>query len=178
MRVDYAAHQSRHVQPLGSRVKLTQCGVTTPSQTFPPNNQDASLAPGNLTYCKPGGPYPQVPDIGVGGWNFPQYGSGGGIDYAGDSASNSQRVIAAGLGVFTIPTFQYLSFPRNWLAQLFHHDGVDILDGTQRGAFGEVVSFAVTHCSPDGYHWVDIAQDGAGSGEKFGFQGFTWRLIA
>lgn len=154
----------------------------TAGGTYAPNGSGTAAGTGNLIYWKPGLSAPTVPTPGFsGGWNFPAYSTGGG-DEAGDCTSNYERIIVAGNGTLTIPTYQ-AGFARTWTAQLIHLDPVtnnQIVDQTQTGTYGATIVFSVTGWSQAGgpcYHWVDITDSGGTCGAKVGYNGFIWAPV-
>ena len=113
----------------------------------------------------------------LGGWNFPSYGSSGGIDYAGDCVLNQVFVVVVGYGTVTIPVlYGGGATGHTWIALLQHIDPVTSLvvtDQTLTGNVGNPVSFVVAGGPCD--HWVVISEGTGPCGSNWaGFQGFTW----
>lgn len=151
----------------------------TPSGTYPPLNGEITDADGVVYYGSVGDPTPEVPTPGhTGGWPFPDYGTGGSPDYAGDCATAKIVLIVVGAGTISVETAQYTQ-PRNLTATLLHRHTGDpdpTLDETQTGVAGDTFDFTVsTHGGTECIHWVDVRESEGGScGDKFGFAGATW----
>jgi hypothetical protein len=168
-----------HVTPLlagSSGPPPDQCGTTTDSGSFPPNNSGTSAGTGNVIYVRPGLTYPVVPTPGYAGdWHFPAYGSAGSPDLAGDCSQNTLRFIFGGLGVATITM---LPNGHNLQAVLQHIDGTIVVDAIKDIGPGGMVTFRTVACAPDAtpYHWIDVSELAGPCGTKWGFVGATWTL--
>lgn len=159
------------------------CGgmVSLVSGTYPPNNSATTSADLVWYYEKPGTPAPDTPGAHVGAWNFPSYGTGGSPDYAGDSASNTARCMVVGAGTLEIETATWAGAGagvRGLIAVLRHATpGGDFDDETQTGDTGDTFTFVIdTHGDTKCVHWVDVQDDAALSGGKWGIAGATWDL--
>jgi hypothetical protein len=149
----------------------------TPAGTYPPLNDAITDAQGVVYYLNPGEDYVEVPTPGIEGeWTFPEY--GGAVDYAGDCAENTLRVMVVGDGTLSIQTAIYSASARNLVAALHHSSetvGVYITDEYQEATSGTTFTFNVsTHAGVKCVHWVDITDTGAVCGGKWGFAGATW----
>lgn len=154
----------------------SSCMVNTPTAFFPPNNGPISIGGGNIAYFNPVNPDAQivVPTPGaMGGWSFPVYGSGGSPDQAGDCTENAFRFVVGGLGVARIGINPK---GHTWSAGLFHVDSVTVEDYTITGT-GDSVNILIGHCSPDGYHFIDVTDVGPFCGTSMDYSGVDWTLL-
>lgn len=170
-----------HVTPIiakSSGPPPAQCSTTTPTGDFPPNNDSGhSGGTGNIGYFNtlfPAGAIETPTPGALGGFSFPVYGSAGSPDEAGDCVGNQVRFVFAGLGVATL-TIDPMG--HNWRAVLQHRDGVIVTDQIRSGGPADTeVVFKVDACSPDSYHWIDVADNGPTCGGKWAFVGAHWQL--
>lgn len=149
----------------------------TASGTYAPLNSGTTNASAVFYYTRPGLPNPIVPTPGfVGDLVFPEYGTGGGPDYAGDSGGNLISVMVVGDGTLSITTATYGGVPHNLSASLVHGAVGSTPDETQNGVTGDTFTFAVSsHGGTQCVHRVDITERAPIlSGGKFGFAGATW----
>lgn len=148
----------------------------TPTGTYPPNNSATTAAAGVVYYGRAGTPAPELPTPGfVGNPNFPEYGTGGSPDFIGDCAASYVRVMVVGEGTLSVQTAIYSGSARGLQAQLLHTGAPTVTDQTQAGTTGDTFTFDVsTHGGTECIHWVDIVDDAAVCGGKFGFVGATW----
>lgn len=155
------------------------CPSPTATGNYPPNLAAISAGTGNVFYTKPGLEGPEVPTPGfVGAWNFAEFNSGG-VDYAGDCSINYVRCLVVGDGTITIDTRQYGGASRTLTWALFHREGPGadevITDQSGSVASGSDITVNVTsHGGAWCTHWVDVTDNGAVCGSKWGFAGFDW----
>lgn len=153
------------------------CASATASGSHGPNLGATTIAPGNVFYMKAGSADPGlVPNPGyAGSWNFPAYNSGG-VDHAGDCAGNVARCLVLGAGTITIHTATYSGSTRGLTASLYHVvSGTPTLDETKVATTGDDITFTVSnHSGAYCAHYVNVTDDGATCGGKWGFAGFDW----
>ena len=160
-------------------LELTPIAATA-SGSYGPNLAATSDSTGTMIYWKPGMTPPRVITPGfAGSWHFGIYNQSG-VDYAGDAAENTLRVIMSGAGEVTIHTNTYGGSPRTLTTQLYHYDPGQSPEDVGHAAIGNVTtgSDIVVTLPADGFsvHYIDVTDDGLSSGGKWGFSGFDWTL--
>lgn len=159
------------------------CPSSTASVTIDPlNDETTTNAGGNIFYLRGGTGTPEVPTPGWtgGDWHFGSMGAGGSPDFAGDCGGNYLRIVVVGDGTLAIETATYMGSPRGLTATLWHQHVGDVgptSDDIQTGDTGDTLTFTVSsHGQTECTHWVDLHDDGAACGGKWGFAGATWTL--
>lgn len=156
------------------------CASPTATGSFGPNLSGTSAGTGNVLYLKPGTENPRHPTPGfAGAWNFADFNLAG-IDYGGDCAQNTIRLVVVGDGTITINTAIAAGGTREMTATLFHYLG-EILDTATTDATtvfqsGDTIAMNVSsHGGTFCTHIVDIiVSDFVTCGGGFGFSGFSW----
>lgn len=157
------------------------CDDQTANGSYPINGSAISAGTGNVFYMRGGSPDPGLapnPGYNGGGWHFPEYNSGS-VDYAGDCGGNTLRCLVIGDGTATIETRQYGGAGRTLTWQLMHFiDGnpnLPVIDDSGSVAAGNDIVVAVSsHSEEFCAHVIDVTDNGALCGSKWGFAGFDW----
>jgi hypothetical protein len=148
----------------------------TPGGTYSPLGD--VFSDGVVYYLNFGEDFPEVPIPGYEGeWSFPEFGGGGGTDFAGDCAGNFLWFVLVGDGTLVVTTAIYGGNSKPLTATLQHTSSpaVYVVDSSQSGESGTTFNFNVSsHGGTKCIHFISITDDGGDCGGKWGFSGATW----